>query len=129
MTAHVQLLLREVEVCSLCFIFPGIWTSNLQQQVHCSHLRLPSLNDPVLFVALFIPTVSHSKWEYIGLGMMRAYKRDSEERVAWVDVCVWGGRPDSAEWTVSDTDSWKWVKNTHLHLEPRRQSEPINSKP
>lgn len=33
----------------------------------------------MLFIAPFIPTVSHSKWECIGLGMMRAYKGDSEE--------------------------------------------------
>lgn len=82
---------------------------------------LPSFNGSVLFVALFMPTVGHSKWEYIGLGMMRAYKRNS------VAGGCGEGRPDSAEWTVGDTDSWKWVKNTHLHSEPCRQPEPVNS--
>lgn len=36
-----------------------------------------------------------------------------------------GGRPDSAGWTVSDTDSWK---SMNLQPESHRQSEPINPK-
>lgn len=67
----------------LIVLFP--WSEILNQQLSSNkpivltfRLLLPSFNDPVLFVALFIPTVSHSKWEYIGLGMMRAYKGDSE---------------------------------------------------